>query len=215
MNRWAVLASWIVPPLGMSIAYSVLAWSSNTDNTGKAWMAVGFGFVVVLWLVVRILVEQTALARAVTSGDSARIIAITDKQLARRREDASRGPFLVYRAFAQEARREHAAALATLADARPADPGLQLLAAALRVLSLVETGDVAAARRTLTEQLEPLATKLDVRLHATPHIYANLARGRLLLAEDSRDEAREQLKRVVDDMRAGNEVRSRARALMK
>ncbi|HEY5928438.1 MAG TPA: hypothetical protein VIV11_42420 [Kofleriaceae bacterium] len=215
MNRWAVLASWIVPPLAMSIAYGVLAWSSNTDNTGKAWMAVGFGFVVVIWLVLRVLVEQTALARAVASGDAARILAITDKQLARRRGDAARAPHLVYRAFAQESRGEHAAALATLADARPADPGLRLLAAALRVLALVDTGDPAAARRTLTDEVEPLAGKLDTRLHAAPHIYANLARGRVLLAEGAHEEARVQLERVVDDMRAGNAVRTRARELMK
>ena len=74
-----MLASWILPLVGMAIAYSVLAWSSDTDNTGKAWMAVGFGFVVVIWVVFRILVDQTALARAVATGDAARILAITDK----------------------------------------------------------------------------------------------------------------------------------------
>jgi hypothetical protein len=214
MGRWTTLASWIVPPVGMAIAYAVLAWSSNTHNTGKAWMAVGFGFVLVVWLVFRILVEQTALARAVASGDSARTLAITDKQLARRRGDAARGPFLVYRAYAQESRGEHAATLATLAEAHPVDPGLQLLAAALRVLALVETGAVAEARRVASEELEPRAAKLDVRLHAAPHIQANLARGRLLLAEGARDEARAQLRRVVDDIRASHALRERAKALL-
>ena len=82
-----------------------------------------------------------------------RILAITDKQLARKRGDAKRGPFLVYRAYAQEAKRDFAAALTTLDEAKPAEPGLQLLAAALRVLALVETGDVAAARRVVTVEL--------------------------------------------------------------
>jgi hypothetical protein len=214
MNRWVRLASWIAPPLLMSIAYGVLAWSSETDNTGKAWMAVGFGFVVVIWLVSRILVEQTAMSRAVASGDAERILAIADKQLARRRGDAARAPFLVYRAFAVEARGDHAGALAALAEARPAEPGLQLLAAALRVLALVETGDVAGARRTCSDELEPRAATLDQRLHAAPHIHANLARGRLLLAEGRRDEGRHELQRVVDDIRAGTAIRDRARALL-
>jgi hypothetical protein len=213
-SRLMRIASWVLPLIGMAIAYSVLAWSSDTDNTGKAWMAVGFGFVVVIWLVFRILVEQTALARAVASGDAARIIAITDKQLARRRGDAARGPFLVYRALAQESRGEYTDALATLDAAKPADAGLQLLAAALRVLALVETGEVVAARRTCDSELEPRATKLDARLHAAPHIHANLARGRLLLAERKLDEGRAQLRRVVDDIRAGAAMRARARELI-
>jgi hypothetical protein len=214
MNRWVRLATWVLPLVGMGIAYAVLAWSSETDNTGKAWMAIGFGFVVVIWLVFRILVEQTALARAVAANDAARILAITDKQLARRRGDAARGPFLVYRAFAQESQGDHAAALATLGEARPVDTGLQLLAAALRVLALVETGEVGAARRITDDELEPRAAKLDVRLHAAPHIHANLARGRLLLAEGKRDEARAALRRVVDDIRAGATIRERARELL-
>ncbi len=214
MSRWVRLASWVLPLVGMAIAYTVLAWSSDTDNTGKAWMAIGFGFVVVIWIVLRILVDQTALARAVASGDAARILSITDQQLARRRSDAARAPFLVYRAFAQEGQGDHAAALATLGDARPVDAGLLLLAAALRVLALVETGAVGEARRVVTEELEPRAAKLDVRLHAAPHIHANLARGRLLLAEGKRDEARAALRRVIDDIRSGNVLRERARALL-
>jgi hypothetical protein len=150
----------------------------------------------------------------VASADAARILAIADKQLARRRGDAARGPFLVYRALAQESRGEHAAALATLGEARPADPGLRLLAAALRVLALVETGDVGGARRTCDGELEPLAATLDARLHAVPHIQANLARGRLLLAEEKGEAGRAQLQRIVDDIRAGNATRTRARELM-
>jgi hypothetical protein len=213
-SRWTNLASWILPPLGMSIAYGVLAWSSGTDNTGKAWMAIGFGFVVVIWLVFRILVEQTALARAVATADAARILAITDPQLARRRAAAKRAPFLVYGALAHESRGDHARALAQLGEARPVEPGLQLLAAAVRVLALVESGDVAAARRVATDELEPRAAKLDTRLHAVPHTHANLARGRLLCAEGARDDAQRALQRVVDDIRAGAAIRARASELI-
>lgn len=213
MNRWAVLASWIVPPLGMLLAYSVLAWSSETDTTGKAWMAVGFGFVLVLWLVFRILVEQTAVSRAVASGDADRILAITEQKLARRRGDAARAPYLVYRALAHDLRGEHAAVLATLADARPTAPRLQLLAAALRVIALVETGERATARRVADDELAPRVAELDERLHAQAHIYASLARGRLLLAEGAHAEARTAFGRVIADVRAGEPIRARAREL--
>ena len=82
------------------------------------------------------------------------------------------------------------------------------------MLALVETGDVAAARKCAADELEPRAAKLDSRLHASPHIHANLARGRLLLAQGSRDEARKALQRVVDDIRSGAAIRDRARALI-
>ena len=213
MSRWAVLATWILPPLGMSIAYSVLAWSSNTDAAGKAAMALGFGFVCVLWVVFRILVDRTALARAVASNDTQRILALTERKLATKRGDA-RAPFLVYRALAYESRGEHTAALAALDEARPSEAPLQALGSAIRMLSLVETGDVTAARREHDEQLAPRMAKLDARLHAMPHLHANLARGRLLLAEGKRDEAHMQLKRVVDDVRAGSALRDRARTLI-
>jgi hypothetical protein len=214
MNRWVSLASWVLPLVGMAIAYTVLAWSSDTDNTGKAWMAIGFGFVVVIWLVLRILVEQTALSRAIATADATRILGITDKQLARRRGQAARAPFLVYRAFAQETVGDYASALVTLSDARPSDAGLQLFAAAIRVIALVETGDISAAQRVRSEELEPRAAKLDTRLHAAPHIHANLARGRMLLAEGAHDEARKALQRVIDDIRAGSALRERARVLL-
>lgn len=214
MGRWTRLVSWIGPILGMAIAYTVLAWSSDTDTTGKAWMAIGFAFVVVFWLTFRILIEQTALPRAVATGDAARILAITDKQLARRKSDAARGPYLVYAAYAHESRGEPVRALELLGEARPIEPGLQLLAAALRVFALADTGDVAEARRVCSEELEPRATKLDARLHAAPHMHANLARGRLLLAEGKREEGAAQIKRVVDDIRTGAALRERARAVL-
>lgn len=213
MSRLSYWASWILPLVGMALAYTVLAWSSETDNTGKAWMAIGFAFVVVLWSVFRILVDQTALARAVASADTPRILAIADQQLARKKGDAARGPFLVYRAYALEWQGNHASSLAALAEARPIEPGLLALAAAIRVLALAETGDTAAARRTLETELEPRIAKLDARLHAAPHMHALLARGRLLLAEGNRDGARKALQKVIDDIRAGAVLRERAKKL--
>jgi tetratricopeptide (TPR) repeat protein len=214
MNRLSYWASWILPLLGMGLAYTVLAWSSETDTTGKAWMAIGFAFVVVLWSVFRILVDQTALSRAVASADAPRILAIADKQLARRKDALKRGPFLVYRAYALEWQGDHAGALAALAEAKPMEPGLIALATAIRVLALAEQGDTAAARRTLDEELEPRIAKLDPRLHAAPHMHALLARGRLFLAEGKRDEAKQALQKVIDDIRAGAVLRERAKKLI-
>jgi hypothetical protein len=45
-------------------------------------------------------------------------------------------------------------------------------------------------------------------------MHANLARGRLLLAEGKREEGAAQIKRVVDDIRTGAALRERARAVL-
>src|SRR5262245_37722183 len=148
MKRWIRLASWIVPPVLMAGVYTIFALTSDADNTGMAWMAIGFGFVLVIWLVFRILVDQTALARAVASGDAERLLRVT----ARRRDPAA----LVYRALAYELRGEWAKALAAADTANPhGNLPFEVLAAAIRVAALVETGDVAGARRVHDEDLAP------------------------------------------------------------
>ena len=206
LGRWTRLASWVVPPVLMAGVYTIFAATSNADNTAKAWMAVGFGFVLCIWLTFRILVEQTALARAVASGDAARILRVTE-----RRDDAAGR---VYRALAYDLANEWSAALAALADARIANnPPLAALAAAIRVAALVETGDVAAARRTHDEELAPAVAKLHPRLHPQPQHHAALARARLLIAEGDRDGANRELKKILDDIRAGSAIRERAKAL--
>jgi hypothetical protein len=210
VKRLARIVSWIGPPIGMSIAYTVLALTSDTDNTGKAWMAIGFGFVLVLWLVFRIAVEGAGLSRALALGDSDKLLAIADKQLARRPGDPR---YLVYKALAHEMRGERAEAAAAIADAKPENDPLALLAASVRVSLAADSGDLAGARKLVDEQLEPLAAKVDRRLQITSHHHAHLARARLYAAEGRKDEARAELRKVSDDIRAGAALRDRAKAL--
>jgi hypothetical protein len=190
----------------MAGVYTIFAFTSDADNTGKAWMAIGFGFVLVIWLTFRFLVEQTALSRAVSSGDADRLLAATA-----RRTDATAH---VYRAFAYELRGDWSAALAAL-DRAPPQHNLpfEVLAATTRVSALVETGDVAGARSACDTELTGKLARLDRRLHPVPHIQAALARGRLLLAEGARGEADRELQSVIDDIRAGEAMRARAREL--
>ena len=206
ISRGVRIVSWVLPPVLMAGVYTIFALTSDADNTGKAWMAIGFGFVLVIWLVFRILVEQTALARAVASGDAERLLRVTE----RRTDPAA----LAYRALAHELRGDWPAALAAAREARPqGNPPFEVLAAAVRVAALVETGDVAAARRTADDELEPAVGRLDKRLHPAPNHHAMLARARLLLAEHQRDAADAELSRVIDDIRAGDAIRARALAL--
>lgn len=213
MSRLTRILSWIGPPLGMSIAYTVLAITSETDNSGKAWMAIGFGFVVVLWLVFRIAVEGAGLSRALAVGDSERLLAIADAQLARKRTPQARAPFLVYKALAHQTRGELAAAATAIDEAKPMTDSLALLAASVRVSVLLERNDVAGARKILDDEIEPRVVKIDRRLEVVPHHYAHLARAQALAAEGHRDDARAELRRVIDDIRSGAALRDYAKVL--
>jgi len=211
---WALLASWLVPGM-MILAYIVLMITSETDNTGKAWMAIGLAFVLVLWWLFRLLSEHAAMARAVAVGDADRVLELAGNQLARRRGDAARAPFLVYRALAHEIRGDWERALAEADAARPggaAGRSWELLAATVRIAALVETGKVEQARELLDREVEPRAKELDPRTNASALVLATLARGRVLCAEGSGDAALAQLERVIDDVRAGSSARAVAHA---
>jgi tetratricopeptide (TPR) repeat protein len=211
-QRIVWLASWIMPPIGMAGAYSVLAWSSETDNTGKAWMAVGFGFVLILWIVFRLAVEGAGVSRALAVGDAEKLLAITNKQLARKRSDAARAPYLIYKALAHDLRGEHAEALADATEAKPMNERDSLLAASVRAVALAELARVPEARAVVTE-IDELAKKVDPRLKPLPHQWAQVARARVLAAEGRKAEADAVLDKLLGDIRSGAGIRARAEAL--
>lgn len=135
---WRILSRRAVPVM-MTLAYVLLAATSDTNTTGRAWIAVGLGFVLVVWFVFRRLTETAALVRALSVGDVARLFALVDRHLPRKRRPADRAPFLVARAFAHQLCGEFSAALAVLDETRPM-PDLLPLASAVRIGALVELG---------------------------------------------------------------------------
>jgi tetratricopeptide (TPR) repeat protein len=195
---WAWLAAWVVP-LMMGGAYCVLIATSDVGTSGALWESGGFGLVLVFWFAFRILTRRGALARAIAVGDHARIL------------ELAKGP--LDRAVAYELRGDWPAVLAALDEARPASPADQVVAAAVRIHALVETGEVAKAREVLGREIEPRRPGLDPRLHAFALARAELARGRVLAAEGQRDEAAALLRRVIDDVRTMPTTRAAAQAL--
>jgi len=211
-----LLQSWGMPVV-MTIAYATLAAVSDTSTTGKAWMAIGLAFVLVVWFLFRFLTEQAALSRAVAVGDAPRVLELVGKQLRRRKRPAARVPYLVYQAHAHELRGDFPAALASLDEARldtvsrTAWPTWQVLASAVRVGVLVETGQVADARRVLETELAPAAAKLDPRFHPTARLQVTTSIGRVLAAEGKHADARPMFQAVLGDIRAPSVLRAVAR----
>ena len=203
---WRFLQRWGVPIM-MTMAYIVLAITSETDATGWAWMSVGLGFVFVIWWTFRIVTETAALSRAAAGGDAARVLELADKQLARR-PGKSRAPFWVWRAVALELQGDAQAALAALDNVAPnaLRPDMALRAAAVRIAASVEVGDIAVARRAA----DALRASHPERLGPEAAVTARLAEARVLFGEGELDAAAPLFQRVIDDIRAGEGQRALA-----
>lgn len=208
-----ILQSWGVPVM-MTGVYAVLMWSSETDNTGKAWMAIGLAMVLVVWWLFRTLTAVAALSRSITVGDTSTTLLLVDEQLARKKQPAVRATLLVARARALELRGDWAGVLAALDEAELAKvpeqqrASWQVLAASARIGALVETGKVADASRILATELMPAAAKLDRRSHRESLLHVPLATGRVAAASDRPDEARPLLQAVLDEVHSGGAVRA-------
>lgn len=204
---WVLLASWLIPAI-MTAAYIFLMYTSETDNTGKAWESVGLGFVFVLWFLFRVLTEHAAISRAVVVGDAARVLELADHQLRRWHRAGVRARLHVCRALAFEIRGEWASALAALDRPEVANAAAtwRHIAATVRVAALVETGRVADARAAYDAILTDRLAMFDSTLAPL----ARLAEGRLRWAEGDLDGAAAVLAKLVDDVRAGAGTRGAA-----
>jgi len=198
---WQLAAS-VVVPLMMAGAYTVLISTSEVGTSGALWESGGFVLVLGFWFAFRMLTRRAALSRAIAVGDPDRIL-----------ELATRPSQAIDRAAAYELRRDWPAVLRALDEAHPATAQDHVIAAAVRIHALCETGEVARARELLDREIEPRFAGLDRRMQATGHARAMLAKGRVLVAEGQRAEAEAVLARVVDDVRADPTTRAAAQQL--
>ena len=193
---WAVLSRWAVPAM-MTLAYALLVATSEASRTGEAWMAAGLVLVMTAWFTFRRLIAAAALSRALSVGDTAALMQIADRNLASDRRPASRGRFLVARAFAQLLRGEHAAALATI-DQIVGVPCQFPLAVLIDILARIEL-----------DQDEEVFFAAFGGLVAPRAPWLNwLVRGAIACHRGLPDAAAGALARVIDDIRAGSALRA-------
>ncbi len=190
VRGWGALSRWAVPVM-MTLAYALLVATSETNATGKAWMATGLVLVMTVWFAFRALADAAALSRALSVGDTAALSALADRARARGRPAARARP-LVARGFAQLLRGDHAAALAALDEARPG-PELRPLVAAARIVACVELG----------RAIDPGDPTAATSAPRTPWL-GWLADGVIAWRDGRPDAAAPLLARVIDDIRAGS-----------
>jgi hypothetical protein len=210
VTAWQLLSRWAVPVM-MSLAYVFLAVTSETDATGEAYMAAGLGLVLIVWFVFRALTDSASLARWISVGDTARLLA--PRRLPRRAD--ARAAVRVGRAFAHLLRAEHAEALAALDPVEP--PALAPLATVIRLGALIELGrpaeEVAAAAGSLTASSSNAAAGAVGASAAAVAARAGqslrwLAEAQLAMRAGQSDQALQLLTRIIDDIRAGTAVRA-------
>lgn len=229
---WSILSRWAVPVM-MSLAYVLLAATSDTNTTGKLLMATGLALVFVGWFVFRALTESAGLSRALSVGDVPRLRAIARRRGAR--TPAARSRRILARAVADLLRGEFAGAVDASAVVRGRDAGLppelELLAEVVYVAALIEEGapirrmDPAAAARGPSSVAEarkllglaPAATAAGaaagtagVGRPGAAAALASLSEGQLALIARDLDAAATCFARVVDDIRAGSLARAMA-----
>lgn len=212
-RAWGALSRWAVPVM-MTLAYALLVVTSETDASGKAWMAAGLLLVMAVWFTFRALADSAALSRALSVGDTERLLALADRGLAHRRTrpPAVRARFLVARGLAHLLRGELPAArtaLDALDAARPA-PELQPLAATLRLIIQVELAAPETAGRLYRADQPDTRGMLDTFPVAAPRApwLAWLADGLRAQRTGELDAATSLLTRVTHDIRAGSALRA-------
>jgi hypothetical protein len=195
VRGWDGLSRWAVPVM-MTLAYTLLVATSETDATGKAWMAAGLVLVLIAWFAFRALADAAALSRALSVGDTTALSALADRARARRRRPAARARPLIARGFADLLRGEHAAALAALDGAGPG-PELRPLVAAARIVACVELG----------RAIDPGDPATAASAPRTPWL-GWLAAGAIAVRDGRLDDAAPLLSRVIGDVRAGSALRA-------
>ncbi|HTR52642.1 MAG TPA: hypothetical protein VMJ10_18130 [Kofleriaceae bacterium] len=191
---WVLVAGWLIPAI-MCGAYLILMSTSDTDTSGKIWEGIGLAFVLCLWFLFRTLTRHAAMARAVAVGDATRVLELADRQSAKMRS--------LYRALAFQIRGAWPQALEEL-DRRDPPASKRVLAATVRVAALVETGRAADARAVFDRDLARRSPTADI---ATASL-VRLAEARVRWAEGDLGGADKLLARLVDDVRAGENVRA-------
>jgi hypothetical protein len=147
---WTLIASWFVPAI-MTGAYIALALLADTDAIGLGWFGIGLLFVLCVWYLFRQLTQTAALSRAMAVGDAESLLEISTHVLAGKLV-LGRSELMLYQAVAYELRGEWADALAAVERAHIAPAAkkrLRVIADAVTITALVETGELGKARSVL------------------------------------------------------------------
>jgi hypothetical protein len=214
VNRLArALDTWVIP-LVLVLTWVMLFASSNVRGIPAVITLFAFGLVVVMWRAYRELRVHASASRHAAQGEPDELLALADKEIARRWFPKSRVPFHIYRSIAYQQRGEWAQARKALEAAELAKMGSRtrrswgMLHDAQRINLLAEEGDAAGARRVLEDQLLPALRFVP---GAGARVIADEAEARVLLAERRFDAALPTYEKLAKDVRLGPSTRGLCR----
>jgi tetratricopeptide (TPR) repeat protein len=204
----------LVIPLVLVLTWVILVLTADIRGLPLIVTLLAFGMVMLLWATYRELRTHAAASRMAANGEPDQLLALADRELARRLWPRGKVPFHLYRSMAyalagdgDEARRALDATHLDLLGSR-ARRQWGILHAAQRIALLGEAGDAAAARRALDDDLRPMLRFVP---GAGAAVIAREAEARVLFAEGQLDDARPLFEQLAKDVRLGPAPRAIAR----
>jgi hypothetical protein len=159
---FGILTSWWIP-IFVALLYVFFLITARAPLEIAAFAAIGFGIVIVLWVMFRELAVHAAVSRAIAIGDPDDAIARARAAVERRFTTRGKAPFVIYEAIGVGMRGAWRDALAVLDRAAPRGAGARtwhLLRAATRIAAHTELGDAAAARAIYDRDVAPVIRHL-------------------------------------------------------
>lgn len=207
------LDTWVIP-LVLVLTWAMMFATSNVTGVASVVTLLTFGLVLLLWASYRELRVHASASRMAAQGEPTELLAIAERELARRKTARSRAPFHIYRSIGHQLRGEwedarralDAAELTRLTERKRRS--WSILWTAQRINLLAEEGDAAGARKILEGELLPALARVP---GAGPKVLADESEARVLLAERRFDAALPTFEKLAKDMRLGPSTRALCR----
>lgn len=205
---------WIAP-IGLATVYAIFIWSSEPSRIAEVIAGMFFVAIIAMWFWMRRLRVHAGASRLAAIGRPDELLAMVDKELARRITHGTRAPMHVFAAMAHNMKGDYAAARKALDEAgiTPGDRrdrAWQFLWGAADIHARAAQGDIEGAKKTFAKAIAPM------RPMATSGIelVALEAEARIKLAEGDGAGARELVTPLVKDVRLGPGARGQLHALL-
>lgn len=211
---WRNFDMWIAP-LGLAAVYAIFIWSSEPSRIAEVIAIMFFIAIIGMWFWVRRLRVHAGASRLAAIGRPDELLAMVDKELARRITHGTRAPMHVFAAMAHNMKGDHAAARRSL-EAAGITPGSrqqrgwQFLWAAADIHARAALGDVEGAKKTFAKGITPMRPMAPGGIE----LVALEAEARIKLAEGDAAGARELVAPLVKDVRLGPGARGQLHALL-
>jgi len=205
----------VIAPIGLATVYAWFIYTSQAGRIAEVMSGMFFVALIWMWFWMRRLRVHAGASRLAAIGRPDELLAMVDKELARRITHGTRAPMHVFAAMAHNMKGDPAAARKSL-EASGITPGgkyqrsWQFLWAAADIHARTALGDVEGAKKTYAKAIAPMRAMA----MSGVELVALEAEARIKLAEGDAASARKLVAPLVKDVRLGPGARGQLHALL-